>query len=569
MLITDPVNDFFNKVKHERVLVMVALDVDALCACKILQALFKCDHVQYTLVPVINKSQLIKEFEEHKEQYKHIVLLNCGGNIDLLHILDPSEDISFYVIDSHRPIDLVNFFCEQQIYMLLKHDEDEIAAIPDYDSIYRDYDSDDEDSENDETEQVSKRHRFDEATLEKRRERKKWEEKRKEIIFDYEEFSFYGPSAAMLVYELAWKMSKDNNDQLWWAITGVADQFQNKKIGRDKYVSSVLELQGHMSRLNHRDEDDDNTKSVNSVKISFEHDLDLALYRHWSLFESLCHSLPTASAFKVWTNMGIKRLHQFLAEMGLPLTQCKQNYSFMETKMRDNLQSLVEESAEKFGLRNIKYQSFSAQCGYNHRLCASDAVYSVGALLEKLYSKDSQAAGENSNFVDSLDSLSRVTAPKMQDGLELAKLQLQAIKSSVSSFIDIGQILSYGPFLYTAVREGMPDYKYFGKPIFLNLFSHFLLNSYVRSLNKTKRERAKNLPLVICAPFNVDDGTTIIIGIPPLADESRKNLFGNAFLHAAERTKSRTSHESFDSSIITLKNEDLSKFLDALITIMS
>ena len=40
----------------------------------------------------------------------------------------------------------------------------------------------------------------------------------------------------------------------------------------------------------------------------------------------------------------------------------------MDTKMRDNLQTLFEESAEKFGLRNVKYQSFSAQYGFTHKV---------------------------------------------------------------------------------------------------------------------------------------------------------------------------------------------------------
>ena len=40
----------------------------------------------------------------------------------------------------------------------------------------------------------------------------------------------------------------------------------------------------------------------------------------------------------------------------------------MDTKMRENLQNLFEESAEKFGLRNIKYQSFSAQYGFAHKV---------------------------------------------------------------------------------------------------------------------------------------------------------------------------------------------------------
>ena len=37
---------------------MVSQNIDGLCACKILQALFKYDHVQYTLVPIVNKVEL-------------------------------------------------------------------------------------------------------------------------------------------------------------------------------------------------------------------------------------------------------------------------------------------------------------------------------------------------------------------------------------------------------------------------------------------------------------------------------------------------------------------------------
>ena len=40
---------------------------------------------------------------------------------------------------SHRPIDLVNFYCEQQVYMVLKDGREESFLLPDYDNIYRDY----------------------------------------------------------------------------------------------------------------------------------------------------------------------------------------------------------------------------------------------------------------------------------------------------------------------------------------------------------------------------------------------------------------------------------------------
>jgi cell division control protein 45 len=48
--------------------VLAALDVDSLCACKILQALFKADNVEHTLIPVAGKSDLQKAYADHSEQ---------------------------------------------------------------------------------------------------------------------------------------------------------------------------------------------------------------------------------------------------------------------------------------------------------------------------------------------------------------------------------------------------------------------------------------------------------------------------------------------------------------------
>ena len=62
--------------------------------------------------------------------------------------------------------------------------------------------------------------------------------------------------------------------------------------------------------------DNEDIISVNCLKIMYDDELQLSLYRHWSLFESLCHSINLACRFKVWTLKGQKRLHEFLAEMG-------------------------------------------------------------------------------------------------------------------------------------------------------------------------------------------------------------------------------------------------------------
>ena len=41
------------------------MDVDSVCACKILQNLFKSDNTQYTLVPVAGQRELKEAFHEH------------------------------------------------------------------------------------------------------------------------------------------------------------------------------------------------------------------------------------------------------------------------------------------------------------------------------------------------------------------------------------------------------------------------------------------------------------------------------------------------------------------------
>jgi len=47
----------------------------------------------------------------------------------------------------------------------------------------------------------------------------------------------------------------------------------------------------------------------------------------------------------------------------------------------------------------------------------------------------------------------RITEPKLKEGIDLAKLHLDSIRSNVGTFIDVGQVLSYGPFLYTSIKE--------------------------------------------------------------------------------------------------------------------
>lgn len=566
MFVSDFRKEFYEVVQNQRVLLFVASDVDSLCACKILQALFQCDHVQYTLVPVSGWQELETAFLEHKEQFHYFILINCGANIDLLDILQPDEDAIFFVCDTHRPVNVVNVYNDTQIKLLIKQDDD--LEIPAYDDIFRDEEEDEEHSgdERDESEPSEKRTRLEEeivAQTMKRRERREWEARRRDILFDYEQYEYHGTSSAMVMFDLAWMMSKDLNDMLWWAIVGLTDQWVQDKITQMKYVTDVGVLQRHVSRHNHRDEDEENTLSVDCMRISFEYDLHLALYQHWSLHDSLCNTCYTAARFKLWSVHGQKRLQEFLADMGLPLKQVKQKFQSMDISLKENLREMIEESANKFGMKDMRIQTFSIHFGFKHKFLASDVVFATMSLME---SPEKDSSGTD-NFIQALDSLSRSNLDKLYLGLELAKKQLRATQQIIASCLCTNLVISQGPFLYCSLMEGTPDVMLFSKPASLSLLSRHLLKSFVCS---TKNRRCKLLPLVMAAPLNVEQGTVTVVGIPPETDSSdRKNFFGRAFEKAAEGTNSRTLHNYFDFSVIELKAEDRSKFLDALVALLS
>ena len=551
--------EFYERIRSQRILVLVSLDVDALCALKILQYLFQCDHVMYTILPVAGRQDLESAFVENSESCKTVLLINCGGNIDIVELLQPDEDVMFYICDSHRPIHVHNIYNVKQVNLVMK---DDLINVPDFDDIFMD-DSEDEQDSDSESEPSNKRTRMTEETLMKRREKRAWDQKRAQILLEYSEFTTYGQSAAVSMFELAWKMTKDTNDLLWFATIGLTDQYIHQKISREQYIESVSLLQPHVSRHNHKIDDDENKRSVSSLKITFEEELQLCLYRHWTLFDSLCNSPLTASRFRVWSMKGKKKLQEFLADMGLSLVQCKQMYTSMDSSLRASLREMIEGKAEKYGLsiQDILVPSFLAEYGYKRRLSAMDVAYSCAALLESIDKNKSVS----DCFLQAQDLLMRDNNAILDKGLDFAKTQLKATMSQVQSFLDMSQIISAGPFLYAFVGEGVPDVKLFSKPICLQRLAKFTLTAYC---SVSKSRRAPNLPLVLGAPRDLDQGTTLIIGIPPLSEEDGRNFFGQAFEHAAKNTNSRILQDSFDSHIAEMKTEDKSKFFDALIALM-
>ncbi|MGH0145760.1 UNVERIFIED_CONTAM: hypothetical protein FKN15_034720 [Acipenser sinensis] len=236
------------------------------------------------------------------------------------------------------------------------------------------------------------------------------------------------------------------------------------------------------------------------------------------------------------------KCHFIQLSLSLPLKQVRQKFNSMDLSIKDNLREVIEESSNKYGMKDIRIQTFSVHFGFKNKFLASDVVHAAAALLENIEKDESGT----DNFIKALDSLSRSNLEKLHHGIKLAKKKLISVQQTIASCICTNQILSQGPFLYCYLMEGTPDVKLFSKPMSLSILSKYLLKAFVRS---TKNKRCRLLPLIMAAPMDVEKGTVIVLGIPPEAESSdKKNFFGRAFEKAAESTSSRTLHDHFDTS---------------------
>lgn len=119
--------------------------------------------------------------------------------------------------------------------------------------------------------------------------------------------------SAIVMFQLAWKLGCDDKDLCWLAIVGLTEQMLLGKIENIQYVLETGNLRSHATRLHNRSND---VTGATAMRIHFQQDLKLALYRHWTVESSLRYSMLPACKMKLWSLRGDKRLQQLLADMG-------------------------------------------------------------------------------------------------------------------------------------------------------------------------------------------------------------------------------------------------------------
>ncbi|XP_074603458.1 cell division cycle protein 45 [Brevipalpus obovatus] len=570
MFIKDLRKEFYDVLLEQRVLIMVNHDVDALCSVKLITTLFKYDKIRFTLIPITETDEMVKVFQTYQQSVKYFLLLNCGAQIDIAEVLEPDDHHVIFIADSHRPVDVYNVYRPDQVKLLM--DEDDVEDVPDYNDVFREEDEDDEEEDED----APQRSRSLEE-LERRHEKRLWEEKRRKVLLSYSEYTYYGESISWLFFKLAWTLSKDSNELLWLTIIGIFDLHINERITRKTFLGYVSQLKSHLKRLSQLKSGENLFNAPNPsiddildvpvsrrtfVSITHKKDLKVNLYRHWNLYESFQHTRLLSCKFKVWERTGICRFKEFLADLGLPLSQCRNNFSAMDFDLRKNVLEWVENLSEKYNLDGIVGDSFEAKHGFRHHFAVDDMVYGLNALLES----PCRELNLKEKFMKALEALSWSKIEVIMKGIELAQSQLKAILKQVHDLIELKAIETKGPYLYAMISHTQPDARLFRYPGCLYNLARFLLRAFLAS---SKKKKLMNLPLVLVVREVDDPDSCLAVGIPPAAEDPTRNLFARLFVQTAHDLRVEVLPLLYDFNVVRFRFEQMNQILDRLVTSFS
>ncbi|CRK36450.1 hypothetical protein BN1708_007049 [Verticillium longisporum] len=530
------------------VLILVALEPDALCACRILTRLLKHDYIPHKIQPISGYADLeragrdlvLPMMESNGGSGGVVVSLGVGGMVDLGSLLglEPEGDeatfsgVEVWVIDSHRPWNLGNVFGG---FPLEATDDDTVPLST-------------------RCPNGVKAGRIDRS----------YTPGKGGIV----------PISSMM-YSLASELGREDNDLLWLSIVGVTSMelYGRSSAGIAVPVRSSDRGQGtgwmgvrgarirqllrdEVRRLNPPEVGSRNAventgvipttaRSPEDMSIRLSPEPKFLLIRHWSLYDSMLHSPYLFSRLKTWSDTGMKRLHKLLAKMGVSLVQCKQSYAHMDMMLKRELRTKLLKYASLYNLDDMVPSvdtdgkdragakdgwGFVRSWGWRATLSAQDVGVVIGAILEvgkqgeeaakpaiepmqDADVDDTEAQGDEwiARFWSAYDALENIDALKA--GLPTAQLLHRAIYRTGTSIINKKQIKHLRAFRMCVVKDG-PDVPLFTHPAALTKLALWVGEALVEQEKDTTGRLShggRGTPLVV-ASLNEKRGVYVVVG---------------------------------------------------------
>ncbi|CEP63236.1 DNA replication initiation factor CDC45 LALA0_S07e05556g [Lachancea lanzarotensis] len=456
------------------VIFVSCLNIDALCASKILAKLFKKELVQLQLVPVFGYAELKKFYEKLDDNINSVIFVGCGGMIDVeefLGIEEQDEEIEdptrrkIYVLDTHRPWNLFNLFSsrmvtcfddgtveetlhsQEEAYLklielenqedaALEDDEDEEdsdgqdtdddsgnATADDDDNNsnnnnnnHNDDDDDDDDDDNKASRTPKRPSSHGQDSRKERKTRKKLMNQYEEIIEDYyAQGTSVSNSVSAQVYSLLSALGETSISYLWLTILGVS----SLDAAYPRIYNQILPLlQDEVRRLSPHE----THKTPDTLSLEIQPDYYLFMLRHSSLYDSFLYSNYVNAKLSLWNENGKKKLHKIFARMGISLSTAQENWLYMDNSVKRELGTIFDKSLERYGLQEIVRDGFVRTFGYRGAISASEFAEAITALLE---------VGQE---VDAKDTTKRDGSATEQSNTDLEEVITRRERKWVSNF---------------------------------------------------------------------------------------------------------------------------------------
>ncbi|KAI0980640.1 hypothetical protein GJ496_001286 [Pomphorhynchus laevis] len=481
------------------------------------------------MYPVQTADELKRSYSDFLFQPCPVILVNCASSIDVVDFLEAEDSAVFYIIDSMRPFHVHNVYNMMQVKLLILPSalEAESNLVPPYDALFHDENEDNADYFN----------------------RTEWDATRLETISKYMENEYYRESSTFVVFDLAWKCSRDTSTLLWGAVVSVAYQYAIDLIDNQLYLDQIASLQSHASRLRHAY---GNEASVCCLRINFIEDLKCSVLRQWTLWDSFYSSIYVHCLFRLWNVRGRSRLNEFLADLGISLQDAKRSFASLDSSVCERLQSAIKADRLKakyhYDESAFFVPTFVVQ--FAHRLCCNAIDFAI-TLHAVLMDRESLQEDSSDLFVKAMRCFDwNDTSIEISFGI--CKQVYKKLISEMQNLLEAQKLISYGRFIHVAyqIEDESPD-SLWNSISALQLLSQYLLQAHYHS---TSSRKARLLPLIL--NVYADDTYNTLIGIT-CPQVTRINYFPGVFEKAIREAGITTaSFPEFSRTVVKVSREE-------------
>ncbi|KNC20648.1 hypothetical protein FF38_01469 [Lucilia cuprina] len=282
----------------------------------------------------------------------------------------------------------------------------------------------------------------------------------------------------------------------------------------------------------------------------------------------MIHSSYLSSKLFLWCEDGRKKLHKLLAKIGITLQDSRESWIHISPALRKDLKNKLDSVSEFYGIENVTRLGVIRQFGQSGIMSAGDCAESIAAILEtgtratiEENNPELETQVYMSNFWSAWDSFDDFSLMKV--GVEKAKAIQRAAVSTTNFIFENDLPKDLGQYRLVIVQDA-PELQAFTNPLSLKRLATWVFEGCLE-------KNPVALPMIL-AILDEKRKTYLVYGMAALRSREdvdgiyTNNHFGRIFQSTATRINAHIRVDTFDTAIIELSRDDLTRFIEALVS---